>query len=158
MSKKMILALVLSLIGIIGSATILYIVFSKNKNERIVWQDYKIGETSIKVQIADTIKTRMEGLSGRGELANDEGMLFIFPYSGKHGFWMKDMNFNLDIIWIKENKIAGISENVKKPETNSFSELETIYPPENVDSVLEVNSEFSKANNLKVGDSAKLVK
>ncbi len=154
----MILALVLSIIGILGSATILYLIFSKNENEAIGWQNYKIGNANLKVQIADTVKTRMQGLSGRKRLASDEGMLFIFPFSGKHGFWMKDMNFDLDIIWIKENKIIGVSENVKKPETGNFSELETVYPPEDIDTVLEVNSGFSKANNLKVGDSAELIK
>ncbi len=157
MSKKMIIALVLSIVGIIGSATILYIIFSKNRNEGILWQDYRIGETTIKVQVADTVKTRMEGLSGREKLEDNEGMLFVFPFSGKHGFWMKDMNFNLDIIWIKENKVVGISENVEKPKTNNFADLETVYPPEDINMVLEVNSGFSKTNNLKIGDTATLI-
>lgn len=158
MSKKMILSLIFSIIGLIGAVAIFYIIFSKNKNDELSWQNYKIGGATIQVQVADTVKTRMQGLSGREELKADEGMLFVFPYSGRHGFWMKDMNFDLDIIWIKENIIIGISENVKKPETKNISSLETIYPPENIDSVLEVNSGFSKANNLKVGDSTSLVK
>ena len=154
----MILALILSIIGLVGATTIFYIIFSENKNEGLSWQNYKIAGTSIRVQVSDTIKTRMQGLSGREALAMDEGMLFIFPYSGKHGFWMKDMNFDLDIIWIRENRIVGVSENVKKPETKNMSDLETIYPPENIDSVLEVNSGFSQANNLMIGDFAKLSK
>ena len=158
MSKKMILILIISLVGLIGAIGIFYLIFSENKNEEISWQNYKIGNTALKVQVADTVKTRMQGLSGREQLAEDEGMLFVFPYSGKHGFWMKDMNFDLDIIWIKENKVIGISENVKKPETSSFSDLETVYPPQEIDSVLEVNSGFSKTNDLKIGDSAGLIK
>lgn len=154
----MILALTFSAVGIIGAITILYILFSKNKSEELPWQSYQIGSTTIKVQVADTVKTRMDGLSGREKLKDDEGMLFIFPFSGKHGFWMKDMNFNLDIIWIKGNKIVGISENVEKPEAAGFLDLETVYPPEDIDTVLEVNSGFSKINNLKVDDSAELLK
>lgn len=154
----MILILIISLVGLIGAIGIFYLIFSENKNEEIGWQDYRIADVTLKVQVADTVKTRMQGLSGREQLASDEGMLFIFPFSGKHGFWMKDMNFDLDIIWTRENKIIGISENVKKPEASSFASLETVYPPEPADSVLEVNSGFSKANNLKIGEYAGLLK
>lgn len=154
MSKKMIFALIFSIIGLLGATAIFYVIFSKNKNGDISWQNYKIGSAEIQVQIANTVKTRMEGLSGREKLADNEGMLFVFPYSGKHGFWMKDMNFDLDIVWIKENKIVGISEGVKKPETKNMLSLETFYPPEDVNMVLEVNSGFSKANGLKIGDPA----
>lgn len=158
MSKKMILILALSIIGLAAAAFTSYLIFSGSQNDDLPWQKYKIGNTEIKVQIADTVKTRADGLSGREQLADDEGMLFIFPYSGKHGFWMKDMNFNLDIIWIKDNKIAGISENVQRPDTKNWTALDTVYPPEDVNMVLEVNSGFTKDNNLKIGDLAELIK
>ena len=158
MSKKMILILAISIVGLVAAVVAAYVVFSKGENENLPWQKYKIGNAEINVQIADTIKTRADGLSGREQLADNEGMLFIFPYSGKHGFWMKDMNFNLDIIWIKDDKIIAISENVQKPKTKNWSELDTVYPPEDVNIVLEVNSGFSGANNLKIGDSAELIK
>lgn len=57
----------------------------------------------ISVLVADTDKTRAQGLSGRESLASREGMWFMFPQSGYYSFWMKDMNFPIDIIWIDEN-------------------------------------------------------
>ena len=57
----------------------------------------------IQVKVADTDKTRELGLSHTVSLGKKEGMLFIFPQVGMYSFWMKDMNFPIDIIWIDEN-------------------------------------------------------
>ena len=45
----------------------------------------------------------MKGLSGRDNLADDEGMFFVFEKSDIYPFWMKDMKFAIDIIWIMED-------------------------------------------------------
>ena len=50
----------------------------------------KTGEKVIAVEVADTEEERAKGLSGRDALAEGRGMLFIFPESGYHGFWMKN--------------------------------------------------------------------
>jgi uncharacterized membrane protein (UPF0127 family) len=57
----------------------------------------------IHVRVANTDKTRELGLSHFKTLAKNEGILFSFPQVGIYPFWMKDMNFPLDIIWIDEN-------------------------------------------------------
>lgn len=54
--------------------------------------------------VVDTPETRAKGLSGRKSLAANEGMLFIFPDDGIYGFWMKDMLFPIDIVWISADK------------------------------------------------------
>lgn len=56
----------------------------------------------IKVRIADTETERSQGLSFFKKLHNNEGMLFVFPEQGFYSFWMKDMSFPIDIIWIDE--------------------------------------------------------
>src|SRR5947208_11440214 len=43
---------------------------------------------------------RSRGLQGKEGLKKNEGMLFIFEQDGLHRFWMKDMKFPIDIIWI----------------------------------------------------------
>ncbi len=58
------------------------------------------------VEVADTKSSRELGLSGRLMMGRHEGMLFVFPVPGRYGFWMKDMNFPLDIIWINQNGIV----------------------------------------------------
>jgi hypothetical protein len=59
------------------------------------------GDT-LNVAIADNPLERIQGLSGLASLASDEGMLFVFDDSGKHGIWMKNMNFAIDILWLDD--------------------------------------------------------
>ncbi len=111
-----------------------------------------IAGQSIKVDLALTKETQIQGLSGRAELKENEGMLFIFDHSGIYPFWMKDMNFPIDMIWVNENmKVVYIKKNAR-PEL--FPEMYT--PNENAKYVLEVVSGFSDKNNLKVGDEVEL--
>lgn len=65
-------------------------------------------------EVVDTTKSRELGLSGRKNLNGDKSMLFIFPRSGRYGFWMKDMNFPIDILWISEQgTVVYVVENAK---------------------------------------------
>ena len=58
---------------------------------------------NISARVADTDNTRKLGLSYFNSLPDGQGMLFVFPQVGTYSFWMKDMNFALDIIWVDEN-------------------------------------------------------
>lgn len=111
----------------------------------------KIAGQSIKVDLALTKDAQSMGLSGREGLDSDEGMLFVFKYSLSHPFWMKDMNFPIDIIWISEDlKVVYIKKDAR-PEL-----YPEIYEPKGEEQysryVLEVVSGFSDKNNLKEGD------
>ena len=116
-------------------------------------QSVQIAGQNIKVDLALTPVEQEQGLSGRQSLAENEGMLFVFESPGKYQFWMKDMNFPIDMIWLNENgKVVYIKR-------NASSELypETYGPGPNDGNakfVLEVVSGFSDKNNLKVGDRA----
>ena len=107
-----------------------------------------IAGKNIKAEIVDSDEERNKGLGGRKSIGKDEGMLFIFPTPANYSFWMKDMRFPIDIIWIDENKkISAISENVS-PDTypTSFSSSEP------VKYVLEVNAGWVDRNGLKMGE------
>lgn len=111
-----------------------------------------IAGQNIKIDIARTNAEKEQGLSGRVSLAEDSGMLFVFDKSGKYSFWMKDMNFPIDMIWLDQDlKVVYIQENAT-PE----SYPESFGPNENANYVLEVVAGFSEKNNLKVGDKAEL--
>ena len=101
------------------------------------------------VEAADTPAERMQGLSGRSGLSVNEGMLFTFDKPDAHGFWMKDMKFPLDIIWIdKDYRIVHIENNIS-PDTYPNS-----YIPERKSRyVIELHSGFAKAHNFVVGQS-----
>lgn len=111
-------------------------------------QQVKIAGKIIKVELALTPEEQEKGLSGRKELKEDEGMLFIFNHMDQYLFWMKDMNFALDIIWLSDDlRVVFMKENAL-PE----SYPETFSPNQDAKYVLEVSARFSEKNNLKVGD------
>jgi uncharacterized protein len=69
------------------------------------------------VHIADTDIARESGLSGWSQLSDDQGMFFVFEKTDDYGFWMKDMNFPIDIIWIDQNFKINHIENEVSPAT-----------------------------------------
>jgi uncharacterized membrane protein (UPF0127 family) len=72
------------------------------------------GVNSINAELAKTDEQKSTGLGGRSCIGANQGMLFVFKESASYSFWMKDMKFPIDIIWINENKtvnkvIAGLA-------------------------------------------------
>ena len=103
----------------------------------------------IKIELAQSKEEQERGLSGRETLPEGEGVLFIFENSAQHLFWMKDMKFAIDIIWIDaDGKVVYIKKSVT-PDTYP----EVFKPTQNAKYVLEVLAGFSEKNNLKEGDS-----
>ncbi len=103
------------------------------------------------VEVASTDEEKSLGLSGRSTL-KEGGMLFIFEEPTTEGFWMKDMQFSLDILWAdKDGKVVTIFENIS-PET-----YPTVFKPTAPALfVLEVPAGFVKANSIAVGDKINL--
>lgn len=87
--------------------------------ERIVRNEKEIivPKGKIYAEIVDTRESREQGLSGRKGLAEDEGMLFVFDQSGKYGFWMKDMLFAIDMVWINKDGVVVHVERNATPES-----------------------------------------
>jgi uncharacterized membrane protein (UPF0127 family) len=105
----------------------------------------------VKVDLALSTEAQAKGLSGRASLPEGEGMLFVFDVPGKHRFWMQDMNFPIDIIWITDNMQIVYIEKNAAPE----SYPETFGPDAYAKYVLEVPAGFSDKNAVKVGDPVK---
>lgn len=108
----------------------------------------KINGIELKVDLAITEEEKTIGLSDRDSLNEHEGMLFVFDIAGNYSFWMKDMNFPIDIIWIGEDFTIVHIEREVLPESypSSFSS-NTLSKY-----VLETVAGFSEKNNLKIGD------
>lgn len=144
-------------VGIFAVAVVFAFVFLVfgNGNKTLPTSDLFIGGKALSVEIARSAPERMHGLSHRDSLGSD-GMLFVFDKPGNYGFWMKDMKFPIDIIWIKDGRVTGISQNaVPEPEKQVWN-LKVYYPPDAADSVLEVNAGFVLQNNIKGGDEVLL--
>ncbi len=113
----------------------------------------KIADNEVTVQIAKLPEEKSRGLSGKTKLKEYEGMIFVFPTKTYPSFWMKDMNFPIDIIWISDDVIVHIDQNVPNPTPKqSDASLPLYKPPKPIDYVLEVNAGFTQKYGVKIGD------
>jgi len=117
-----------------------------------------INDIVIPVEIAKSDTQRRKGLSSLDSLPENEGMFFEFTKKDiKPPFWMKDMKFAIDILWINDNEIVQIDKNVQPPPPNTVDENLLLYIPDQpIDYVLEVNANFTEESNIKVGDTVGL--
>ena len=123
-----------------------------NKNFAIA----EINGAKIMVEVAADSHSHALGLAGRESISDRSGMLFLFEKADYYGIWMKDMKFPLDIMWIKNNSIVDLEENVEPPSAGASNSALAIYRPDvPADLVLEVKSGFAKKYNVKIGDSIK---
>ena len=111
------------------------------------------GEKNVFVDIALSEEEWARGLSGRPSLGEDEGMIFLSREKRFPAFWMKDMIFPIDIIWISDGKIVGIERNVSPRPGVPERDLDLYIPPESVDAVLEINAGKAAEWGVKIGDS-----
>lgn len=112
----------------------------------------KVDQASVKVEIRDTEAGRNLGLSGRTSLGENEGMLFVFNQPAAYEFWMKDMNFPLDFVWINNGLVVDLSEHIPAPDKLANEPPMTVRPKEPVNWVLEVNSGWIERHQIKTGD------
>lgn len=114
-----------------------------------------IDNQTFNILIAKTEKDKEIGLSKRSELPDNMGMIFPFDTPGFYAFWMKDMQFPLDIIYIHGDKIVTIINNLQNP-TPKNDTWQIVKPTQESDLVLEINAGLSKKYNFQVGDMVKL--
>lgn len=127
------------------------------KTQVLAKKEISIGSKKVSVEIADDEEERRKGLGQRETLGEDEGMLFVFPASTSNIiFWMKDMAFAIDIIWINDNKVIKIDENVQPEPGVDDHKLKRYYPENSVNLVLEVNAGFAEKNNINLGDNVQI--
>jgi uncharacterized membrane protein (UPF0127 family) len=124
------------------------------ENPLLAEEQLNIDNATFTVEIASTAIEQTRGLSFRPSLGGNDGMLFIFATGSVQSFWMKDMNFSLDMIWISGNTIVGFSQNVPTPAPGTaLWNLPVYASPGNTDKVLEVNAGTVAKYNIKVGDA-----
>ncbi len=111
-------------------------------------------KSCVDVFMAITDSEKMRGLSGHAPLERNQGMLFVFEKEGKHTFWMHDMTFNLDILWLdKTGKIVDFKQDLSPCTPTGCPKYGSINPALYV---LEVPAGYIKAKGLKQGDVARL--
>jgi len=107
-------------------------------------------QVTFQVEVADTPAKREMGLQYRRALADDRGMIFVFPVESQQSFWMKNTPIPLDMIFInRDRKIVGIVE-----QTTPFS-LDPRSVPAPSAYVLEIKGGLAKRYGIQAGDSVR---
>lgn len=106
-------------------------------------------DIELEVELAQTSKQWEKGLSDRSDMGEVDGMLFIFSQYHVPIFWMKDMHFPIDMIWISGGKVVDISLNAK---LETGDKLPTYSPRVPVNMVLETRAGWVEENGVTIGD------
>lgn len=114
----------------------------------------RVGDLIFPVEVAAESEKRIKGLSGRASLESGTGMLFIFETSDRFRFWMREMEFSLDIVWISSGcEVVDISVDVPFPDPDTaLNDLPRYSPDSQARYVLEINSGEALALGVGVGD------
>jgi uncharacterized membrane protein (UPF0127 family) len=105
---------------------------------------------AILADVAITDEDQIKGLSIRDQMNENEGMLFAYGEPSRQSFWMKDMKFPIDIIWLNETgSIVHVEENLR-PCVPSL-ECPSFSPNKNAQYVLETVAGFAQKHHLKIG-------
>ena len=111
--------------------------------------DVQLGSNHYQLEVVENEDDKKRGLSGRSNIRDDQGMIFIYAEQDRRCMWMKDMNFSIDIIWLDENEVISHIEANVTPETypNSFcGETDAKY-------VIELKGGVADSNGVRVGDN-----
>ncbi|MCW1930396.1 MAG: DUF192 domain-containing protein [Candidatus Kerfeldbacteria bacterium] len=145
-ARRLILFTCIALCVICATVALLWI---SRAQKKIV----KINDAIFYVDVAADDAERARGLQGRDSLAHNEGMLFVFQTPERYVFWMKDVRFDLDIIWIRDGRIIDLTRHARAADSSTpDDELERFIPAENVDSVLEVSAGTIDTYTFMIGD------
>lgn len=105
-----------------------------------------LGGVEYKAIIVDDYATKAKGLGDRDDIGDDQAMLFVFDQPAQQCFWMKDMRFPIDMVWLSAtSRIVHIERNVS-PRTYPHS----FCPPVAAKYVIETNAH--QVHSAKVGD------
>jgi uncharacterized membrane protein (UPF0127 family) len=103
--------------------------------------------SGIEIEIADDNDQRATGLMFRNKLAENQGMLFIFPTETLQSFWMKNTILSLDIIFVNSKmEIVKIHKNTTPYSEQSYPSLKP------AQYVVEVIAGYCDKHNVKEGD------
>lgn len=112
-----------------------------------------IGDAVYTVDLAVSAEERSQGLSGRPSLDTDRAMLFVYEVDRPRTFWMPDMRFPLDMVWIRSDCIVdGVTADVPHPPPDTLLDQLPRYPSTGpVRFILEINAGQAEARGIGPG-------
>jgi|LQAB01.1.fsa_nt_gi uncharacterized membrane protein (UPF0127 family) len=124
------------------------------------YKDNDIISVQIKGNNFDLLTAKSPAATSRGlgnrALMPKDGMIFLFDKAKWHIFWMKDMFFPIDIVWVSGGKVIGFAENAQPQPNTPDSKLQRYYSPAECETVIELNAGTVKKLNIKTGDIVRI--
>lgn len=135
------LRIVIAAVVLFSGAGLLY-AYSKSNSSEVA----TIGKSQFALEVSDTEKKRVQGLSDRKELKPGTGMLFVYDNPGEQCIWMKNMQFSIDILWLDKDKRVVKQMHSVSPKTfpKSFCQKDVSY-------VIELNEGDIRESGLRLG-------
>ncbi len=134
---------------------------ASGEGDKVVTEDVLLQGRMFTMELALTSEQRATGLMGRESLADDRGMLFVFPgkkpYPAEVSFWMKNCLVPIDVIFIsREGRITAIHE-MQPPLPGTPDNELTVYPSNGqVQFAVELRGGLANELGLRVGDDIDL--
>ncbi len=107
-------------------------------------------DVTLNAEVADEPGERAQGLMNRQSLADDAGMLFVWPADTESGFWMRDTVIPLSIAFVTA---GGVIIDIQDMEPLSE---ERINPQRPYRFAVEVNQGWFGDNDVRVDDVLQL--
>ena len=112
----------------------------------------RVGDATFAADVADDTAERAVGLSGRDSLADGAGMWFAYLDEAQRSFWMRGMQFPIDIIWINASlEVVDVTHRAPVPESDTLSDLPIYSPNTPVMYVLEINAGLALERGIEPG-------
>mgnify|MGYP000411485571 CR=1 FL=1 len=103
------------------------------------------------LEVADTQLEQARGLMNRDSLDATAGMVFFFPEAASRSFWMKNTRIPLDMIWLNQGTIVGITKNATPDTGQKTTDLPLYDSPAAIDAVIELNGGAADRYGIIVG-------
>lgn len=132
--------------------------------QTVYWVVENESDGLVPLYVADTPVEQQKGVSEWSRMvtyhdgvADEQGMIFEFNEYRYHSFWMKNVEFPLDMIWLDGNTIVYIEEHVQPEIGVPESQLQTYAPNVLANRVIEVSDGFVERYAIEVGDTVELI-
>jgi uncharacterized membrane protein (UPF0127 family) len=151
MTKKILLA-VAAIIVLVIAVVFVQALLRNNFSIFAKTASLKVADKTYNLEIADTEEKRTKGLSERKSMPENRGMMFTFEKPDYYGFWMKGMEFPIDIIFLDGNKVTTFYTDVPPP-TDGSEDLMLYQPDAPSNRVIELNAGEAEKANIKPGQT-----
>lgn len=112
-----------------------------------------VGSGRFVIEVVDDSAGRAAGLSGREKLPPGTGMWFVFPGIGQPNFWMRGMQFPIDIVWVDAAlRVVSVTHEAPAPPPGTTTEDLPLYGPGvPIMYALEINAGRARELKIEIG-------